>query len=60
MSAGEERRGTVALGSGRTLFEGIRKRLALRRTTERSFGNGNVLLCYEPRDDGPGSARAEE
>ena len=38
----------VALGEGRTLFEGIGKRLAFRLTGTRSFGNGNLLLCYEP------------
>jgi len=27
---------------------GIRERLCLKRSKERSFGNGNVLLCYEP------------
>jgi dihydrofolate reductase len=39
----------VVLGQGRTMFEGVKERLALRRTRMRSFGNGNVLLCYEPR-----------
>jgi dihydrofolate reductase len=35
----------VALGGGRTMFEGI-GRTALRRTSARVFGNGNVVLCY--------------
>jgi dihydrofolate reductase len=39
----------VALGEGRTMFEGIRQKLSLKRTRERTFTNGNVLLCYEPR-----------
>jgi len=37
----------VALGKGRTMFEGIKERLTLRLTRSRTFGNGNVLLCYE-------------
>jgi dihydrofolate reductase len=37
----------VALGGGRTMFEGIGP-TALRRTSARVFGNGNVLLCYAP------------
>lgn len=38
----------VALGEGRTLFEGIGKRLDFKLTGSCSFGNGNLLLCYEP------------
>ena len=38
----------VALGRGRTMFEGIRKKLTLKLTRTRAFGNGNILLCYEP------------
>ena len=38
----------VALGQGRTMFEGIKKRLPLKLIKTRAFGNGNVLLCYEP------------
>ncbi|MBZ5524041.1 MAG: dihydrofolate reductase family protein [Acidobacteriia bacterium] len=38
----------IALGRGRTMFEGIRERLTLKHTKSRTFGNGNVLLCYEP------------
>jgi len=38
----------VALGDGRTMFDGIREKLILKRTKTRTFGNGNVLLCYEP------------
>jgi len=38
----------VVLGGGRTLFEGIPQKLALRPTQNRSFKNGNVLLCYQP------------
>jgi dihydrofolate reductase len=38
----------LALGSGRTMFEGISERVTLRLTATRTFGNGNVLLCYEP------------
>jgi dihydrofolate reductase len=38
----------VALGKGRTMFDGIRERLNLKLTNSRTFGNGNVLLCFEP------------
>jgi dihydrofolate reductase len=38
----------VVIGSGRTMFEGVDKKLALRLTKSRTFGNGNVLLCYQP------------
>jgi dihydrofolate reductase len=38
----------IVLGKGRTLFESVTRRLNLRRTRSRTFGNGNVLLCYEP------------
>ncbi len=38
----------IALGDGRTLFEGVKNRVALKLTRTRAFGNGNVLLCYEP------------
>jgi dihydrofolate reductase len=38
----------VVLGKGRTMFDGVKKRLSLRLTTSRPFKNGNVVLCYEP------------
>jgi dihydrofolate reductase len=38
----------VILGTGRTMFEGLGKRLSLARKTERAFRNGNVFLSYEP------------
>lgn len=38
----------VALGKGRTMFDGIQEKLSLKLKTARTFGNGNVLLCYEP------------
>jgi len=38
----------VVIGKGKTMFEGIKRKLALRLTKTRTFGNGNVLLCYEP------------
>jgi dihydrofolate reductase len=38
----------VALGKGRTLFEGLPKAMGLKRTQSRLFKNGNVLLNYEP------------
>jgi dihydrofolate reductase len=38
----------VVLGTGRTMFEGVKDRLSLKLTKTRAFGNGNVYLCYEP------------
>lgn len=38
----------VVLGDGRTMFEGIPQQVPLKLTSTRTFGNGNVLLCYEP------------
>ena len=38
----------IVLGRGRTMFDGIKRRLTLKQTKTRTFGNGNVLLCYEP------------
>ncbi len=38
----------VALGGGRTMFEGIPERLPLRLTRSRTFRNGKVLLAYAP------------
>jgi len=39
----------IVLGKGRTMFAGVKEKLALRLTKTRAFGNGNVLLCYEPK-----------
>jgi dihydrofolate reductase len=38
----------VVLGKGKTMFEGIRDKLLLKLVETRAFGNGNVLLRYEP------------
>ena len=38
----------VVLGKGRTMFDGVREKLALRLTKSRVFSNGNVFLSYEP------------
>ena len=38
----------VVLGSGRTMFDGVGHKLDLKQIKTRVFGNGNVLLCYEP------------
>jgi dihydrofolate reductase len=39
---------SVVLGKGRTMFEGVKEGLTLKLTKTRIFGNGNVLLCYQP------------
>jgi dihydrofolate reductase len=38
----------VAIGGGRSMFEGISENLQLVLTKTRSFGNSNVFLTYEP------------
>jgi dihydrofolate reductase len=38
----------VVIGSGRTMFEGVKKKLSLKLTRSKEFKNGNVLLHYEP------------
>lgn len=38
----------IALGGGRTLFDGVHPRVPFRRTGCRAFANGNVVLTYEP------------
>ena len=38
----------VVLGTGRTMFEGVKEKLKLKLASSRVFGNGNVLLSYEP------------
>jgi dihydrofolate reductase len=36
----------VVIGSGKTMFEGVKDRFSLKLTKTRVFGNGNVLLNY--------------
>jgi len=38
----------IVLGDGKTLFEGAEEKMGLKLVKTRAFGNGNVLLCYEP------------
>jgi dihydrofolate reductase len=38
----------IVLGKGKTLFEGVKEKIALRLIKTRAFGNGNVVLYYEP------------
>lgn len=37
----------IVIGRGRTMFEGVRDKIALKLVKTRTFGNGNVLLTYE-------------
>lgn len=37
----------VVLGKGRTMFDGVKRKVDLKLTNERRFKNGNVLLTYE-------------
>ncbi len=39
----------LALGDGTSMFDGIKQKLHLKVTKTRTFGNGNVFVCYEPR-----------
>jgi dihydrofolate reductase len=38
----------VALGKGRSMFEGVQEMLSLKLTKTRTFRNGKVYLCFEP------------
>lgn len=38
----------IVLGKGRTLFEGVEEKIGLKLIKSRAFGNGNVVLYYEP------------
>ena len=38
----------VVLGSGKTMFEGVTDGTRLKLMKSRVFGNGNILLTYEP------------
>ena len=38
----------LALGGGRTMFDGIKNKLNLKVTNHRVFKNGNILLYYQP------------
>jgi dihydrofolate reductase len=38
----------VALGKGRSMFDGMQEQLSLKLTKSRTFKNGKVYLCYEP------------
>jgi dihydrofolate reductase len=38
----------LVVGNGRTLFEGVKNKLPMKLAKSRAFGNGNIVLCYEP------------
>ncbi len=38
----------VILGNGKPLFKGLKDKLNLRLLETKTFGSGNVLLCYRP------------
>jgi dihydrofolate reductase len=38
----------IVVGSGRTMFEGVKRKLPMKLASSRAFGNGNVVLFYEP------------
>src|SRR5712692_1460413 len=42
----------IVLGKGRTMFDGVKEKLNLKLTKTRTFGNGNVVLWYEPMREG--------
>jgi dihydrofolate reductase len=37
----------IALGEGRTMFDGVTNRINLKLAKSRTFKNGNVYLCYD-------------
>jgi dihydrofolate reductase len=38
----------VVIGKGRTIFDGVTRRLPLKLTKSQAFANGNVFIVYEP------------
>jgi dihydrofolate reductase len=38
----------IVLGGGRTMFEGVEKKLNMKLKKSRTFRNGKVFLCYAP------------
>ena len=42
----------VAIGSGETIFQNMKRRLALTLLESRRFSCGTILLVYEPKRDG--------
>jgi len=38
----------LVVGQGRTLFEGVQRKLPMKLARSRPFANGNVVLFYEP------------
>ena len=38
----------IALGKGRTMFEGLKEKLPLKLIKSRTFANGSTFLCYDP------------
>jgi dihydrofolate reductase len=38
----------LVVGNGRTLFEGVKKKLPMKLAKSRAFDNGNVVLFYQP------------
>jgi dihydrofolate reductase len=39
----------VIIGRGRSMFDGVKDRLNLKRVESRSFENGNIFVRYEPK-----------
>jgi dihydrofolate reductase len=38
----------IVVGNGRTMFEGVKRKLPMKLAGSRAFGNGNVVLFYQP------------
>lgn len=38
----------IVLGSGKSMFDGVKNKIGLTLTKTRVFGNGNIMLNYEP------------
>jgi dihydrofolate reductase len=38
----------IVLGKGRTMFDGVKEKFPLKLAKSRTFGNGSVVLWYEP------------
>jgi dihydrofolate reductase len=48
----------IAIGGGKSMFEGLKDRMTLKGVKTRAFGNGNFLLTYEARREDRAAADA--
>lgn len=37
----------LVIGAGRTMFEGLERKIELKKVDEKTFANGNIVVTYE-------------